>query len=46
MHGGAAGSGAPRDNKNAQTCGLYTISQRRKLNELVRESRKLILKIE
>jgi uncharacterized protein YjcR len=49
MHGGAAGSGAPRGNKNAQTRGLYTreaLSERRKLNELVRESRKLILKIE
>lgn len=49
MHGGAAGSGAPSGNKNAQKDGLYTreaISERRKLNELVRESRKLILKIE
>ena len=49
MHGGAAGSGAPRGNKNAQKSGLYTreaISQRQKLKELVRESRKLILKIE
>jgi len=49
MHGGAPGSGAPIGNKNAQKDGQYTreaISQRRKLNELVRQSRKLILKIE
>ena len=49
MHGGAAGSGAPRGNKNAQKHGLYTreaIAQRRQLSELVRQSRKLMLKIE
>jgi glucans biosynthesis protein len=49
MHGGAAGSGAPLGNKNAQKHGLYTseaIAQRRKLKELLRESRKLILKID
>jgi glucans biosynthesis protein len=49
MHGGAPGSGAPIGNKNAQKHGFYTreaIAQRRKLKELVRESRKLILKIE
>jgi len=49
MHGGAAGSGAPRGNKNAQKHGLYTreaIAQRRQLGELMRQSRKLILKIE
>ena len=36
-------------NKNAQKHGLYAreaIAQRRKIKELVRESRKLILKIE
>jgi glucans biosynthesis protein len=48
MHGGAAGSGAPRGNKNAQKHGLYTseaIAQRRQLGELMRQSRQLILKI-
>ena len=49
MHGGAAGSGAPRGNKNARKHGLYTreaIAQRRQLAELIRQSRQLILKIE
>jgi uncharacterized protein YjcR len=49
MHGGAAGSGAPRGNKNARKHGLYTreaIAQRRQLGELMRRSRKLILEIE
>jgi hypothetical protein len=49
MHGGAAGSGAPRGNKNAVKHGLYTreaIAQRRQLAELMRQSRKLLLKIE
>jgi hypothetical protein len=48
MHGGAPGSGAPRGNKNARKHGLYTreaIAQRRQLGELMRQSRKLILKI-
>jgi glucans biosynthesis protein len=49
MHGGAAVSGAPRGNKNAQKHGFYTreaIAQRQQLAELMRQSRKLILKIE
>ena len=49
MHGGAPGSGAPRGNKNARKHGLYTreaIAQRRQLGELMRQSRRLILKIE
>jgi hypothetical protein len=49
MHGGAPGSGAPRGNKNAQKHGLYTreaIAQRRQVDELMRQSRKLISKIE
>jgi glucans biosynthesis protein len=49
MHGGAAGSGAPRGNKNAVKHGLYTrnaIAQRRKVSDLMRQSRKLLLKIE
>lgn len=42
MHGGAAGSGAPRDNKNALKSGLYTcemIAHRRRVNEVLRLSR-------
>jgi uncharacterized protein YjcR len=49
MHGGAAGSGAPRGNKNALKHGLYTQkakAQRRELSELMRQSRKLLLTIE
>jgi hypothetical protein len=49
MHGGAPGSGAPRGNKNALKQGLFTreaIAERRKLRELVRQSRELLLKIE
>ncbi|HWZ40334.1 MAG TPA: HGGxSTG domain-containing protein [Bradyrhizobium sp.] len=49
MHGGAPGSGAPRDNKNAVKHGLYTreaIAQRRRLRELMRQSRKLLSEIE
>jgi glucans biosynthesis protein len=49
MHGGAAGSGAPRGNKNAFKHGLYTresIAQRRQLAELMRQSRKLLSKME
>jgi glucans biosynthesis protein len=49
MHGGAAGSGAPRGNRNAQKHGLHTreaIAQRRQVGELMRQSRNLILKIE
>jgi len=49
MHGGASGSGAPRSNKNALKNGFYTreaIAQRRQLSELMRQSRKLLLKIE
>jgi hypothetical protein len=49
MHGGAAGSGAPRGNRNAQKHGLYTrkvIAERRQVGELMRQSRKLILEIE
>lgn len=44
MHGGAAGSGAPHGNKNALTHGAYTheaIEQRRQVQELVRQARKL-----
>ncbi len=49
MHGGAPGSGAPRGNKNALKYGFFTreaIAERRQLRELLRQSRKLLLKIE
>jgi len=49
MHGGAPGSGAPRSNKNALKHGFFTrdaIAERRQLRELLRQSRKLLLKIE
>ena len=49
MHGGAAGSGAPRGNRNAQKHGLHTreaIAQRRQIGELMRQSRMLVMKIE
>ena len=49
MHGGAPGSGAPRGNKNALKHGLYTreaIETRRALRGLLRQSRKLIQRIE
>jgi uncharacterized protein YjcR len=49
MHGGAPGSGAPRGNRNAVKHGLYTreaIAQRRELAELMRQSRKLMSKID
>ena len=49
MHGGAAGSGAPRGNKNALKHGLYTreaIAVGRRMGELIRQSRDLLKKIE
>ncbi|MGO8916465.1 MAG: HGGxSTG domain-containing protein [Stellaceae bacterium] len=48
MHGGAAGSGAPRDNKNALKHGRFTreaIAERRLVRSLLQESRALIAKI-
>jgi uncharacterized protein YjcR len=48
MHGGAAGSGAPRGNKNALKHGRYTreaIEERRQLRALLRQSRSLIQQI-
>jgi uncharacterized protein YjcR len=41
MHGGAAGSGAQKGNKNALTHGLYThdaLEERRQLMQLMREA--------
>ena len=49
MHGGAPGSGAPRGNKNAMKHGRYTreaLELRRNLQELLRQSRKLLQDIE
>jgi len=49
MHGGAPGSGAPRGNKNALKHGRYTreaIEERRQLRTFLRQSRRLIQKIE
>jgi hypothetical protein len=49
MHGGAPGSGAPRANQNALKHGLYTreaIAERRRIRELLRQSRKLLLQVE
>jgi uncharacterized protein YjcR len=45
MHGGAPGSGAPRGNQNALKHGHYTrdaIAERRRMQELLRQSRKLL----
>jgi uncharacterized protein YjcR len=48
MHGGAPGSGAPRGNKNALRHGRFTgeaVAERKKIRELIRETRKLMLMI-
>ena len=45
MHGGATGSGAPRENRNARTHGLFTrdaIAERRQIRALLGEARKLL----
>jgi hypothetical protein len=45
MHGGAPGSGAPKDNKNALKHGLFTkdaIEARKQLRALLRQSRRLV----
>jgi glucans biosynthesis protein len=45
MHGGAAGSGAPRGNTNALKHGLYSAkarAERRRARLLLEENRKLI----
>jgi hypothetical protein len=49
MHGGSAGSGAPRGNKNALKHGHYTreaIAERRQLRSLLRQSASFIQQIE
>jgi uncharacterized protein YjcR len=48
MHGGAAGSGAPRGNKNALKNGFYTsesVLGRRLMREMLWESRTLLKRI-
>lgn len=48
IDGGAVGSGAPKGNKNALVSGLHTgdmIARRRRLGELVRESRAILRKM-
>ncbi|MDQ2084771.1 HGGxSTG domain-containing protein [Xanthobacteraceae bacterium Astr-EGSB] len=48
MHGGAAGSGAPRGNRNAELDGYFrreNISHRRAIRRLMRESRALIRRL-
>jgi len=45
MHGGAAGSGAPRANQNARKHGLFTknaIAERRQIQALLGDARKLL----
>jgi uncharacterized protein YjcR len=49
MHGGAPGSGAPKQNQNAFKHGLFTeqaIEERRQVQALLRQSRKLLQDIE
>ena len=49
MHGGAAGSGAPKGDQNALKSGLFTreaIEERKQLRALIRKSRKFISEIE
>jgi uncharacterized protein YjcR len=45
MHGGAAGSGAPRGNRNALKHGVFTreaLERRAHLNKLIREANRLL----
>jgi hypothetical protein len=49
MHGGALGSGAPKQNGNAFKHGLFTkaaIKERKQVQALIGESRKLLQDIE
>jgi hypothetical protein len=49
MHGGAPGSGAPKQNQNALKHGLFTkdaIEERKQIQALLGESRKLLRDIE
>jgi uncharacterized protein YjcR len=45
MHGGAQGSGAPRENQNARKHGLFTtdaIAERKQIQALLGEARRLL----
>ena len=45
MHGGAAGSGAPRANRNARKHGMFTsdaLAERRQIQVLLGEARRLL----
>jgi uncharacterized protein YjcR len=45
MHGGAAGSGAPKANQNARKHGLFSrdaIEERKEIQALLGEARKLL----
>jgi glucans biosynthesis protein len=45
MHGGAAGSGAPKENQNARKHGLFSreaVEERREIRALLGEARKLL----
>ena len=45
MHGGAPGSGPPRDNRNARKHGLFTreaIAERKRIQALLGEARKFL----
>jgi uncharacterized protein YjcR len=49
MHGGAPGSGAPKQNQNALKHGLFTqqaIEEREHVQALLRQSRQLLKDIE
>ena len=49
MHGGAAGSGAPKGNQNALKSGLFTrqaIEERKQIRDLIRKSRKFLDEID
>lgn len=48
MHGGAAGSGAPKGNKNALKHGLYTkeaTAERRYLRELINHAKQTLTEL-
>ena len=49
MHGGAAGSGAPKGNQNALKHGMFTKemkAERAQFREMIAESKELMRKVE
>jgi glucans biosynthesis protein len=49
MHGGASGTGAPKENRNALKSGLHTqamIEQRRAVSAVLRRSRQMLDELE